>query len=242
MRQIQEMEPTRFGSIVSGLLIGIQLALESERANFKNSTSSPLLQLGFMDSAQNTYLNLDLLTSICRSALTRIRFGEGRRIGIAATAIIVSGHLSAQTPVVEDPVQKLPSVAITSSSWAEISELPRLDASLNRIHLSPHLPLAQALEAMPSVTFARRGANAVEPVIRGFSFDRISTHFNGLPLINASPTRTTAPINFFRSGLIGQVSVQRSFPSVTTGPITTGGVFSLTSFPADSAGTPPQRP
>lgn len=147
------------------------------------------------------------------------------------SALIVSGNLSAQTPATAEPVQKLPSVAITSSPWEELPELAPLDASLERVHLSANIPLGQALEAMPAVTFSRRGANAVEPVIRGFSFDRITTLFNGLPLLNASPTRTTAPINFFRSGLIGQATVQRSFPSVTSGPITTGGVFSLASFP-----------
>ncbi|MCF3649679.1 TonB-dependent receptor [Synoicihabitans lomoniglobus] len=128
-------------------------------------------------------------------------------------------------------MQRLPGVAVTSTTCNPSEDFAAVDLSTGEVVLPPSTSLDEALSAIPAVTFSRRGANNAEPVIRGFSFDRISTLYNGLPLLNASPTRTAAPVNFFRSGLVGQVRVQRSLPSVTSGPITTGGQLEITSFP-----------
>ncbi len=130
-----------------------------------------------------------------------------------------------------EPVPQLPDLLVTSTPWQD-DDASLADLTLTHVPLRPSESLADSLADAPAITFARRGANNVEPVIRGFSFDRNSTLFNGLPLLNASPTRTSAPVNFFRSGLVGQVSVQRSLPSVTAGPITTGGRLLIDSFPS----------
>lgn len=135
-----------------------------------------------------------------------------------------------------EEVPQLPELLVTGTPGQD-ADSRLVDLTLTRVPLRSSESLADALAEAPAVTFSRRGASNVEPVIRGFTFDRISTLFNGLPLLNASPTRTSAPVNFFRSGLVGQVSVQRSLPSVTAGPVTTGGRLLIDSFPRVTGST-----
>ena len=160
-------------------------------------------------------------------------FTRTRRAAILLCPFVTSISARAQsTP--STPAQQLPTVSVSSSPWGLDENLSQIDTDLEVVRLSDQRSLSATLENLPNVEFSKRGANNTEPVIRGFSFDRISTLFNGLPLINASPTRTSAPVNFFQSGLIGQLRVERSFPSVSDGPITTGGRLSIDSFPPPS--------
>ncbi len=88
--------------------------------------------------------------------------------------------------------------------------------------------MAHALVALPSVDMGRRGANTLEPSIRGLGGERVSTTFNGLLLPGGSPTHV-APVGFFFPGSVATVSVARAFPSVTGGPVTTSGRIDLES-------------
>jgi len=53
----------------------------------------------------------------------------------------------------------------------------------------------RAFETTPGLSIGSRGPSSKEPNIRGLSFDRVLTTWNGLPLPNAAPTRTGSPIN-----------------------------------------------
>lgn len=88
--------------------------------------------------------------------------------------------------------------------------------------------MAHALVSLPSVDMGRRGANTLEPSIRGLGGERVSTYFNGLLLPGGSPTHV-APVGFFFPGSVATVSVARAFPSVTGGPLTSSGRIELES-------------
>ena len=114
---------------------------------------------------------------------------------------------------------------------AALGKIPLLNAFQLDPAKTPSTPhMGEALATVPGVAMQRRGANALEPNIRGFNYERISTQFNGVPRLNGAPTRTAAPVNFFGSTLSGTVQVIRSFPSVTDGPMTTGGRLKIESF------------
>lgn len=53
----------------------------------------------------------------------------------------------------------------------------------------------RAFETTPGLSIGSRGPSSMEPNIRGLSFDRVLTTWNGLPLPNSAPTRTGSPIN-----------------------------------------------
>lgn len=95
--------------------------------------------------------------------------------------------------------------------------------------LVPSLPvsLGYELESIPGLTMQRRGMAALEPNLRGLNLDRVVTTFNHVYLPVASPTRTAAPVNFFGNAYPGTVQVSSGFPSVTLGPVPTGGRISL---------------
>ncbi|RKX34074.1 MAG: hypothetical protein DRP71_08330 [Verrucomicrobia bacterium] len=86
--------------------------------------------------------------------------------------------------------------------------------------------VAHALVSLPGVDAGRRGANTIEPSIRGLGGERVATYFNGLLLPGGSPTHV-APVGFFFPGSVATVSVARAFPSVTGGPVTASGRIDL---------------
>lgn len=88
------------------------------------------------------------------------------------------------------------------------------------------------LLAIPGVYGHARAADAMEPNIRGFSFDRVATTLNGLPLVNASPERTNSPVAILGTSTVTGMSVVKGIASVTLGPPTTGGRIALTTDPA----------
>ncbi len=88
------------------------------------------------------------------------------------------------------------------------------------------------LLAIPGVYGHARAADAMEPNIRGFAFDRVATTLNGLPLVNASPERTNSPVAILGASAVTGMSVAKGIASVTLGPATTGGRIALTTDPA----------
>jgi hypothetical protein len=88
--------------------------------------------------------------------------------------------------------------------------------------------VAHSLVDLPGVDGIRRGANTIEPSIRGLGGERVATFFNGLQLPGGSPTHV-APVGFFFPGSVATISVGRAFPSVTGGPVSTSGRIDLNS-------------
>jgi iron complex outermembrane receptor protein len=103
------------------------------------------------------------------------------------------------------------------------------------------LNLAPQLRAIPGVYLQTRAAEAGEPSLRGLSFDRVATTLNGIPLINASPERTFSPVTLLGAAAIDRVEVFKALPSVTFGPIATGGLVSVTTSPAETHFQGPER-
>jgi iron complex outermembrane recepter protein len=93
--------------------------------------------------------------------------------------------------------------------------------------------LSEALTRLPGFSLGKRGAHAPEPILRGLSLDRVSTRFNGLPLFGSTPTQTGAPLQRFGPAALAGVRLETAFPSVTEGPLTTGGRITLNSFPLE---------
>jgi outer membrane receptor for ferrienterochelin and colicin len=71
------------------------------------------------------------------------------------------------------------------------------------------------------------GAAAAEPLLRGLGSDRVVTVLDGLPLPNASPTRTASPLALIAGGLTAGLEVTKSLPSVTLGPPANAGYIGL---------------
>lgn len=150
---------------------------------------------------------------------------------LAAMLLAGAGGVRAGEP---DPaVHQLPEFDVLTGARSEaLPEADGQEAGLQPTGEDLHRSstLAVALARLPGVSLQRRGANAAEPIVRGFDFDRVVTRFNGLPLPNASPTRTGAAVNAFTSGSIGRLRVVRGLPSVVDGPVPTGGQLQLESF------------
>ena len=135
------------------------------------------------------------------------------------------------------PVYELPRMPVSTGTGAGITLGLDPTSSAFGPGLSTSLDLAQTLASIPGLDFACRGANAIEPNIRGFALDRIGTRFNGLPLFNSTPTRTGAPINFFGPGALEDVNLEGGLLSFSKGPVTIGPRLLLESFGAShSAG------
>lgn len=122
-------------------------------------------------------------------------------------------------------------LVITERVGQPVLAVPRGD--LHR----PEPNLAPELLSIPGVFGHSRATDAMEPSIRGLGFDRVSTTFNGVPLVNASPERTYSPVAVLGPVPLGQIVVWKALPSVTLGPATTGGRITLATTMAE-AGQP----
>lgn len=111
------------------------------------------------------------------------------------------------------------------------------DVVVPRGDLRPPEPnLGQELLAIPGVYSHARAADAMEPSIRGLGFDRVATTINGVPLLNGSPERTNSPVVILGSAAVAGITLTKALPSVTLGPVTTGGRISLDTDPGPAAG------
>jgi iron complex outermembrane receptor protein len=113
-----------------------------------------------------------------------------------------------------------------------------LSVAVPRGELQPPAPNYGAeLLTIPGVYGHSRAVDAMEPNIRGLSFDRVATTLNGLVLVNASPERTNSPVVILGASGITDITVLKALPSVTLGPATTGGRIALTTD-SGAAGKP----
>jgi iron complex outermembrane receptor protein len=87
--------------------------------------------------------------------------------------------------------------------------------------------LAATVETIPGLAMHHMGAAASEPLLRGLGSDRLVTTLDGLPLLNASPTRTASPLALIAGGLTAGLEVSKSLPSVTLGPPANAGYIEL---------------
>jgi iron complex outermembrane receptor protein len=142
-------------------------------------------------------------------------------LGIASLAV-----LRAQTipPANDAPVQ-LDKVTVFGDA------LPGLP---NAAPASPAgLPssLATTLADVPGLAMHHMGAAAAEPLLRGLGSDRVVATLDGLPLPNASPTRTDSPLALIGGGLVAGFDVSKAVPSVTLGPPANAGYVALSLEP-----------
>ncbi|PTX95519.1 TonB-dependent receptor [Opitutus sp. ER46] len=142
-----------------------------------------------------------------------------RLLPLAATlALLAATTRGGQSTSSSDTPTRLPEFLVPGERVGQL-ELPVPREGLR----APSPNLAADLLALPGVFGQARGADALEPGIRGFSFDRIATSFDGLPLLNASPDRTGAPIALLGPTAAAAITVSKALPSVTLGPVPTGG-------------------
>jgi iron complex outermembrane receptor protein len=108
-----------------------------------------------------------------------------------------------------------------------------LDATPGQFEWKVPPSLASTVETIPGLAMHHMGAAAAEPLLRGLGSDRIVTTLDGLPLPNASPTRTASPFALITAGLPAALEVSKSLPSVTLGPPANAGYIDLSLAPAD---------
>jgi hypothetical protein len=104
-----------------------------------------------------------------------------------------------------------------------------LGATPDRLQWSLPPSLAGTAETMPGMALHHMGAAAAEPILRGLGSDRVITTLDGLPLPNASPTRTDSAITLIAAGIPAGFQVFYTLPSVTLGPPANAGYVELSS-------------
>jgi len=102
-----------------------------------------------------------------------------------------------------------------------------LDAAPDRLEWSLPPSLASGAESVPGLVMHHMGAAAAEPLLRGLGSDHVITVLDGLPLPNASPTRTDSALALIAAGLPAGFEAVKSLPSVTLGPPATAGYLEL---------------
>ena len=98
--------------------------------------------------------------------------------------------------------------------------------------------LATTVADVPGLAMHHMGAAAAEPLLRGLGSDRVVTTLDGLPLPNASPTRTDSPLTLISGGLIAGFEVSKAVPSVTLGPPANAGYVALSLAPGTGGDQP----
>jgi iron complex outermembrane receptor protein len=143
-------------------------------------------------------------------------------LGVALLAV-----LRAQTaqPVNDEPVQ-LDKMTVHGAAVPGLSDAG--SASSNGLPVS----LATTVADIPGLAMHHMGAAAAEPLLRGLGSDRVVTTLDGLPLPNASPTRTDSPLALIGGGLAAGIDVSKAVPSVTLGPPANAGYVALSLAPA----------
>jgi len=104
-----------------------------------------------------------------------------------------------------------------------------LGATQDRLQWSVPPSLAGTAETIPGLALHHMGAAAAEPILRGLGSDRVVATLDGLPLPNASPTRTASPIALIAAGIPTGFRIVSAVPSVTLGPPANAGYLQLSS-------------
>jgi iron complex outermembrane receptor protein len=155
----------------------------------------------------------------CRSAVAIWLLGAG--------VLLAAGRAQTATSAADEPV-RLEKLTV----WGEA--VPGLlDIMPGQLQWSVPSNMASIAESIPGLAMHHMGAAAAEPLLRGLGSDRIVTTLDGLPLPNASPTRTASPFALITAGLPAALEVSKSLPSVTLGPPANAGYIGLSLAPAD---------
>jgi iron complex outermembrane receptor protein len=83
--------------------------------------------------------------------------------------------------------------------------------------------VSEGLTEIPGISGVKRGANGVEPVVRGLGWERVPIQVQGMPVSGAGPGRMDSPATLFGPSVVQQVEVVKGLPSVVLGPGGTGG-------------------
>jgi iron complex outermembrane receptor protein len=149
-------------------------------------------------------------------------------LGLLAAAAVRAQSLP---PVADDAIRLAP-VTVQGDSVPDW-----LDAASARLEWNLPPSLAANTATVPGLAMHRMGAAAAEPLLRGLGSDRVVTLLDGLPLPNASPTRTASALALIAAGVPAGFDVVKSLPSVTLGPPATAGYIELRSGPDTTYGS-----
>jgi iron complex outermembrane recepter protein len=92
---------------------------------------------------------------------------------------------------------------------------------------NPANNLGEAISGVEGVDLVRRSTKVVEPSLRGLSGERVQTLVDGVPLYGACPSKMDPPLNYLGIQAAEHAVVSRSLPSVTWGPVGSGGRLRL---------------
>jgi hypothetical protein len=156
-----------------------------------------------------------------------------RFCSFAAIGLLGAGIARAQTaaPVAGEPV-RLDQMTV----WGE-SAPGWLDTTPGQFAWRVPASLAASVDTVPGLAMHHMGAAAADPLLRGLGSDRVAVTLDGLPLPNASPTRTASPLALIAAGLPGALTISPSLPSVTLGPPANAGYVNLSLGEDDGTNT-----
>ena len=145
--------------------------------------------------------------------------------------LLCAGMGCAQTaePAADEPVQ-LEKLTVRGETVPGL-----LDIMPGQLQWRVPFNMASTVESVPGLAMHHMGAAAAEPLLRGLGSDRIVTTLDGLPLPNASPTRTASPFALITAGLPAALEVSKSLPSVTLGSPANAGYIGLTLAPQNKS-------
>ena len=145
--------------------------------------------------------------------------------------LLCAGMGCAQTaePAADEPVQ-LEKLTVRGETVPGL-----LDIMPGQLQWRVPFNMASTVESVPGLAMHHMGAAAAEPLLRGLGSDRIVTTLDGLPLPNASPTRTASPFALITAGLPAALEVSKSLPSVTLGSPANAGYIDLTLAPQNKS-------
>ena len=150
-----------------------------------------------------------------------LRFGARlRRWLVPCIASIVPAQAQMAVPSNDEPVRLEPMTVWGEANpgWPDAASARSGDVPAN---------LAATVERIPGLAMHHMGAAAAEPLLRGLGSDRVVTSLDGLPLPNASPTRTASPLALIAGGLTGGLAIDKAVPSVALGPPANAGYIGL---------------
>ena len=149
-------------------------------------------------------------------------------------ALLAAAAVRAQNPppAAGDETVRLEPMTVQGSTVPEW-----LDATPDRLEWNLPSSLATGAESVPGLVMHRMGAAAAEPLLRGLGSDHVVTVLDGLPLPNASPTRTDSALALLAAGLPAGFEAVKALPSVTLGPPATAGYLELSTEPDKAHGT-----
>ena len=151
-----------------------------------------------------------------------------------AFALLAAAAARAQTPppAAGDETVRLEPMTVQGSTVPEW-----LDATPDRLEWGLPASLATGAAAVPGLVMHHMGAAAAEPLLRGLGSDHVVTVLDGLPLPNASPTRTDSALALIAAGLPAGFEAVKALPSVTLGPPATAGYLELSTAEDKTHGT-----